>query len=115
MRLEGKSALISGAASGIGRATACRFAREGARVVVTDLDGEAAEAAAREVRREVGGEALARKLDVRVEAGWAEAMEEVAGRWGGLDLLVASAGVSHARPLAENDARGVARGARRQP
>jgi len=101
MRLLGKTALISGAASGIGRATAHRFAGEGARVVVTDLDGEAAEAAASEVRREVGGETLARKLDVREETDWAEAMEEVAGRWGGLDLLVASAGISHARPLTE--------------
>lgn len=101
MRMLGKTALISGAASGIGRATARLFAEEGARVVVTDLDGEGAETAAREIRREAGGETLPLELDVRLESDWAEAMEEVAGRWGGLDVLVASAGISHARPIAE--------------
>ncbi len=100
MRLAGKAALITGAASGIGRATALAFAAEGARVAVTDLDGGGAETVAREIR-EAGGESVARGLDVRVEADWAAAIAEVVDRWGALDVLVASAGISFARPVWE--------------
>ena len=100
MRLTGKSALITGAASGIGRATAIRFAREGARVAVTDLDAGGAEGVAARIR-DGGGTARAGALDVRVEADWERAMAEVRDRWGGPDVLVANAGVSFARPVTE--------------
>ncbi len=99
MRLAGKTALITGGGSGIGRATAVRFAAEGAQVIVTDLDGDRAEAVAREIR-ERGGESRARVLDVRAEADWVAAIAELAAG-GGLDLLVASAGISFARPIEE--------------
>ena len=100
MRLQGKTALITGAGSGIGQATATLFAAEGARVAVTDLDGGQADAVATRIREECG-ECFARVLDVRVEADWAAAIAELTDRWGGLNVLVANAGVSFARPIWE--------------
>ncbi len=92
-RLQDKAALITGGASGIGRASAERFAREGARLVLADRDGEAAQALA--ARLAAGGaEALAVKCDVTdrdaVDAAVAQAVE----RYGRLDVLVNSAGIS---------------------
>ena len=100
MRLQGKRALITGAGSGIGRATAERFAEEGARVAVTDLDVDRAEAVSGTIR-EHGGDAVAGQLDVPVEAEWEAAVALVVERWGGLDVLVANAGVSFAKPVWE--------------
>lgn len=100
MRLTGKGALITGAASGIGGATALLFAREGAHVLVTDLDEAGAQETARQVEAE-GGVALALALDVRVESDWENAVEAVAERWGSLDVLVANAGISFAKPVTE--------------
>lgn len=100
MRLEGKTALITGAASGIGRATALLFAREGARVAVTDLDGRGAEEVASRIADE-GGDARADVLDVRLEDHWEREIESVLELWGALDVLVANAGVSRARPVDE--------------
>ncbi len=100
MRLQGKTALITGAASGIGRATALLFAAEGARVAVTDLNGAQLDALVAEIR-DRGGDCCARVLDVRQETAWAAAIAEVLERWGGQDLLVANAGVSFARPIWE--------------
>lgn len=100
MRLAGKNALITGAASGIGRATALRCAREGARVAVTDIDGDGAEAVAARIRDD-GGTARAHVLDVRVEADWERAIDDVGTDWGGIDVMVANAGISFARPVAE--------------
>ncbi len=100
MRLSGKTALITGAASGIGRATALLFAREGARVTVTDLDAAGAETVAEDIRAG-GGDAHGRALDVRVEADWQGAIADVVSGHGGLDVLVANAGVSFAKPVTE--------------
>lgn len=89
-RLEGKVALVTGAARGIGAAVAERFAAEGARVALTDIrDDEGAQTAAR-----IGGGAAYHRLDVRLEEDWDTAMAWVAGCFGDLDVLVNNAGIS---------------------
>lgn len=93
MRLQDKVALISGAAGGMGRATAEAFAREGATVFVSDIvddDG----AATVEAIRATGGQAHYQHLDVTDEDSWTTAIEEVTGRCGRLDVLVNNAGIS---------------------
>jgi NAD(P)-dependent dehydrogenase (short-subunit alcohol dehydrogenase family) len=92
MRLEGKVALITGGASGMGRVASALFAREGAKVVLTDVADDAGEAAATEIRQE-GGEAAYVRADVSKEAD-AEAMVDAAvERFGGLHILYNNAGV----------------------
>jgi NAD(P)-dependent dehydrogenase (short-subunit alcohol dehydrogenase family) len=90
--LEGKRAIVTGAASGMGRAAALRFAAEGARVGLIDLDEAAAGAVAAEIEP-AGGEALVLRADVRSEDDVAAAVERAASAWGGLDVIVANAGV----------------------
>jgi NAD(P)-dependent dehydrogenase (short-subunit alcohol dehydrogenase family) len=85
-RLEGRVAMVTGSASGIGRATAGRLAREGAAVVVVDLDERGATAVADEIR-EAGGEAIAREADVRDEAAVAAAVRSAVDEFGKLDIL----------------------------
>jgi NAD(P)-dependent dehydrogenase (short-subunit alcohol dehydrogenase family) len=96
LRLEGKNALITGGASGIGRATAIRFAEEGANVFVADRHLQGAEITADEVRK-LGRKALAHQVDTSDE-GQVDAMVERALReLGGIDVLLAAAGISNAR------------------
>lgn len=88
MRLQGKTALVTGAARGIGEAIAGAFAREGAKVVLTDIDAAgAARAAARLGQR-------AETLDVREEADWVRVIDGVLAREGRLDILVNNAGIT---------------------
>lgn len=87
--MRGRRALVTGAASGIGRATAARLAAEGARVALLDVDGDALEAAA----TELGDAAIALRADVTAEAEVAAAVQRAAAAWGGLDVLVANAAV----------------------
>ena len=105
-RLKGKVAAVTGAASGIGRASAERFAAEGARVVVADLDADAAEEAARAIV-ENGGEATHVRCDV-ARAEDAKGMVEAAvERYGKLDVLFNNAGFTHSpgpvEEMAEED------------
>jgi 3-oxoacyl-[acyl-carrier protein] reductase len=96
--VAGKTALITGCASGMGRATARLFAAEGANVAATDINGPGVEAVVAEIRA-AEREATAWTLDV----GDAEAIQrvvgEVTGRYGGLDILVNNAGISRGGPI----------------
>lgn len=100
MRLRDRVALITGAGSGIGKATALRFGAVGARVAVTDRDGARLDEVAG-LLRQAGVECTSHVLDVRSEGAWESAIADVLRRWGGLDVLVANAGVSFAKPVSE--------------
>jgi NAD(P)-dependent dehydrogenase (short-subunit alcohol dehydrogenase family) len=92
-RLRGKRAIVTGAGSGIGRAIAFRFAEEGARVVISDVDEEAATSVASEAAGEADGEHLVRKADV-TDSGEVEALVgTTVEEWGGLDIMVNNAGL----------------------
>jgi NAD(P)-dependent dehydrogenase (short-subunit alcohol dehydrogenase family) len=88
-RLRGRVALITGAASGIGRETARLFAREGAEVVIADIDTDRG----REAATEIGAPAFFVHLDVTQETSWAKAIDAVLQRAGRLNVLVNSAGI----------------------
>jgi NAD(P)-dependent dehydrogenase (short-subunit alcohol dehydrogenase family) len=93
MRLEGKVALVTGAASGMGASTARIFAREGAKVVVADmLDGEGKKVVADIVQ--ANGAASFHHLDVTDEASWKAAVDATIAEFGKLDILVNNAGIS---------------------
>jgi len=92
MRMRGKVALVTGGGSGIGRATAIRFAREGARVACADLAAERARETAKAITT-AGGEAVALEADVTDARGCEAMVEEALARFGLLTTLVNSAGV----------------------
>jgi NAD(P)-dependent dehydrogenase (short-subunit alcohol dehydrogenase family) len=93
MRLVGKTAIISGAASGMGAATARRFGREGACVVVADMLETEGRAVADAIN-EAGGKAMFMTLDVTDEAGWKQVVDATVAAFGRLDILVNNAGIS---------------------
>src|SRR5262245_56454449 len=94
MRMKDKVALISGAASGIGAATARLFAREGAKaVVVADILDKEGEAVAAGINK-AGGKAAYVHLDVTDEAAWKAAVDKTVADHGALDVLVNNAGIS---------------------
>jgi NAD(P)-dependent dehydrogenase (short-subunit alcohol dehydrogenase family) len=99
-RLEGRVALVTGGASGIGRATSERLASEGAVVVVTDVQDEAGEETAAAIRAG-GGDALYVHLDVTDEEGWGAAVARVLAERGRLDVLVNNAGLGDLAPIEE--------------
>jgi NAD(P)-dependent dehydrogenase (short-subunit alcohol dehydrogenase family) len=90
MRLEGKVAMVTGGASGMGRSEATIFAREGARVVVADL----LEKEGQETAKAIGDAARFQKLDVTNEADWQAAIAATEREFGKLDILVNNAGIS---------------------
>ncbi len=92
MKLQDRVALVTGAGSGIGRASALLFAREGARVTVVDLREDAAKETAQAIEQ-AGGQALAVRADVSRAADNEAAVGETVARWGRLDVFFANAGV----------------------
>ncbi|MBI4607446.1 MAG: bifunctional rhamnulose-1-phosphate aldolase/short-chain dehydrogenase [Candidatus Rokubacteria bacterium] len=98
--LARRIALVTGGASGIGKAVALRLAREGAHVVIGDLDGAGALKTAEEISSAHGaGRALGLAMDVTREASVGRAVEEAVLAYGGLDIVVSNAGVAHAAAL----------------
>jgi len=98
MKLQGKSAIITGAASGIGKEIALVYSREGARVAIADINGKAANATAGEIRAG-GGEAIGVAMDVTSESAVRAGTAAVVSAFGGVDILVSNAGIQTVHPL----------------
>ncbi len=99
-RLEGKCAVVTGAGRGLGASVAELFAREGARVVVSDVDGTSAHGTARRIV-DAGGEAVGLHADVTSAADAERLMQTAVERFGGLDVLVNNAGIASAGSVCE--------------
>jgi len=93
MRLAGKVAIISGAASGMGAATARRFGREGAKVMIADMLEDDGRKVAADINA-AGGAAAFMRLDVTDEANWDSVVQATVAKWGRLDIMVNNAGIS---------------------
>lgn len=102
-RLAGRRIAITGAGSGLGRELALRFARDGWRVAVTDIQSGRAERVAGEVHA-AGGQAMAQTLDTRVPGDFDALIARMTEEWGGLDVFVNNAGVSGAGSVADTPA-----------
>jgi len=100
MKLRDRIAIVTGSASGIGRTIAAVYAREGARVAIADLDGDAAEATANALRAG-GAQAMSVTMDVTDEAAVNAGIAGVVRAWGGVDVLVSNAGIQIVHPLEE--------------
>jgi len=96
MRLKNKVAIVTGAGSGFGEGIAKRFAEEGAKVVVNDINRDGGERVTREVRA-AGGSAQFMLADVTRDADWARLVQAAASAHGGLDIVVNNAGWTHRR------------------
>jgi NAD(P)-dependent dehydrogenase (short-subunit alcohol dehydrogenase family) len=93
MRLDGKVAIVTGAAHGMGEAEARLFAKEGAKVVVADVLGKEAEAVAADIRAS-GGNAIGTTIDVTSEPEWVALIAKTLASYGRIDILVNNAGIS---------------------
>ena len=100
LRLDGKTALVTGAGSGIGKCIAETYAKEGANVALADIDADAAKSAA----RAIGNNAIALRCDVTKKADIAAAIEQTLAAFGALDILVNNAGTTHVnKPMLDID------------
>src|SRR5713101_1150318 len=100
MKLEGRVAVVTGGGSGIGAAAALAFAREGARVVVTDVNEAGAKVVLEQIEK-AGGQGLALRADVTQAADTQAIVERATATWGRLDLYFANAGVSQWKSYVE--------------
>ena len=100
MQLQDKVAFITGSASGIGKEIASVFAQQGAKIVIADLNKEAADATAAELQA-TGAQAIGVAVDVTSEDQVNAAVEEAAAAFGGIDILVSNAGIQIVHPVEE--------------
>jgi 3-hydroxybutyrate dehydrogenase len=100
MKLKDKAAIVTGAASGIGKAIASRYALEGAKVAIADLNKQAADATAAEINAG-GGRAIGVAMDVTGEQSVADGVAAAVAAFGGIDILVSNAGIQIVHPLEE--------------
>jgi 3-hydroxybutyrate dehydrogenase len=99
-RFEGKVAIVTGAASGIGKEIAARFAARGGISIIADLDRDAADAAAREIKSK-GGDALAVAMNVADEGAVEQGVAETIAKYDRIDLLVSNAGIQIVKPVVD--------------
>jgi 3-hydroxybutyrate dehydrogenase len=99
-RLEGKVAFITGSASGIGKEIALEFAREGANIVIADLNQPGADATAAEIEK-IGGKAIGIAVDVTAEAQVEAAVQTAVKAFGNIDILISNAGIQIVHPIEE--------------
>ncbi|MGP6172461.1 SDR family NAD(P)-dependent oxidoreductase [Microbacterium sp. A196] len=97
-RFDGRVALVTGGASGIGKATALRIASEGGTVVIADVQDDLGAQVVSEIEKD-GGKALFIHLDVTSEEGWADAVAKTVDAFGGLNILVNNAGIGDTEPI----------------
>jgi 3-hydroxybutyrate dehydrogenase len=100
MKLKDKICIVTGAASGIGKEIALTYSREGGKVVIADLNKDAAQTAAAEIAAQ-GGQSMAVAMDVTDESQVNAAVAEVVAAWGGVDVLVSNAGIQIVHPTEE--------------
>jgi len=100
MKLQGKVAIVTGAASGIGKAIAQRYASEGAAIVIADVNLDAANTAAAEIKS-AGGDAFGVAMDVTSEDGVGAGVAATVAKYGRVDILVSNAGIQIVHPLEE--------------
>src|ERR1700730_9181600 len=98
--LTGRVAVVTGAASGLGKEIALTFARAGCSVAVADLNGSGAEEVASQIR-EAGGSATGIEMDVTNESAVNSGIDAAASRFGGIDILVSNAGIQIVSPIEE--------------
>ncbi len=99
MKLKDKACIVTGAASGIGNAIAKRFASEGGKVAIADLNAEASQKAADEIKAKYGVDALGIAMDVTSEDQVNAGVTQVVEAWGGVDVLVSNAGIQIVNPV----------------
>jgi len=99
MRLKDKVAIITGAASGIGNKIAEIFAKEGAKIVIADINAAQASTAAKAISAKGGGQAIGIKMDVTNETDVDNGVSQVIETFGGVDILVSNAGIQHIDPI----------------
>src|SRR5450631_2012512 len=100
MKLKDKTAIITGAASGIGKEIAIIFAREGAKIAIADMNKAAADAAAAEISGS-GGTAIGIAMDVTDEKAVIDGVEAAVAAFGGVDILISNAGIQIVHPIEE--------------
>ena len=98
MRLKDKVAIITGAGQGIGRAYALRFAQEGAKVVIAEIDQKNAQSVAKEIRA-MGGEAMAVKTDVSQQKDTQQMAQKTVKKFGKIDILINNAAIYYGMGL----------------